>query len=380
GPDSVGRLVLKLDRGAVFVDGRFQFGHPADIVLSLPDRDFKLQPNQRFFAVAEQGQSRLYALMFSDSGATKDATPAPVPLAGNQGGVAEAVPAKLSAGIVVALSPTGKAATLGTFSPPAALRAEATRPVSVFVVARDFNKDLGLWPRPAVLGPLLAERMARVPGIRVVDGSGDTRFAYLANSALKKGQDDFLKSLALAQGARWALVGNCVTDSPPGEGGRWVRGQAELRLLDAESPSGSLELVNETAVTEVARSGRSLQQTSRQAFEAASDEASRYMVWQVEDLLRGQPHAVLLLRLEVEGADQATLAALRTRLDAMDSVQRFFRRRYYSHVADFDLMLRREPADFDAQWAAAPASRGWTFRSLPSRDSDERRVLAVKAP
>lgn len=356
-----GRVVLKLDQGCLLIDGRFQFGRAADLVLSLPDRALALPQGQRFFARAEEGRSSFYE-----------------PLTG---GARQAAPAALSAGAMSLLSPTS-AAPDGVI--PAALFDELTRPVPVLVLARDYNQDLGLWPRPAVLGPLLAERMSAIPGIKIVDGSGDTRFAYRANNALKSGQDEYLKGLALAQGARWVLLGNCVSDTPPQESApnlRRIRGQAEVRLLETDGPDGGMELVSEAAVTRVARAGRPMEQASRQAFEAASDEVARYVQAGVEDLLRGKAHADVLIQLEADNVDQPALEALRARLDALDSVQRVFRRRFARRTAFFDLVLRKSAADFDAQWSAASAADtggALRWRSLPSPKPGLRRVKALR--
>ena len=352
------RVILKLDEGFLLVDGRFQFGRPADVVLSLPDRSVPLPPDRRFFARAGQGRSAFY-----------------VPLTWSAGTFA---PAALSQGAFTLLSQ----AAAKDAAVPADLAAELNRPVRLFVVARDFDQDLGLWPRPAVLGPLLAERMASIPGIQVVDGSGDTYFAYRANAALKGGQDFFLKELARAQGARWVLVGNCVTDTPPQENApnrRSIRGQAEVRLLEADGESGGLELVSEAAVTRVARAGRPEEQAGRQAFEAASDEVARYMGWHIENLLQGRAHAQVVLRLEADGVDNAALDALRGRLGSLDSVQRYFRRSFSKRTAFFDLVLRKEPADFDRQWAAA-RDGSWRFVRVPGGEPDLRRYRAERAP
>jgi hypothetical protein len=351
------RVVLKLDQGFLLVDGRFQFGRPADVVLSLPDRVLDLPAGQRFFVHAGQGRSEFY-----------------VPMSGTAEAVA---PADLSGGAMSALAPL-RAAPAGAV--PRDLFDELSRPVPLFVLARDFNQDLGLWPRPAILGPLLAERMAAIPGIVVVEGSGDTAFSYKANGALKKGDDSFLKGLALAQGARWVLVGNCVSDTPPQESApnlRRVRGQAEVRLLEADGEDGGLELVSEEAVTRVARAGRPIEQASWEASEAASDEVARYMQGHVEDLLAGRSHAAVLIQFEADNVDQAAMEALRARLESLDSVQHLFRRSFSRRTAIFDLILRKDLADFDAQWAAVPEPDGaWRWKSLSTTEPGLRRIRA----
>jgi hypothetical protein len=352
------RVILKMDEGVLLVDGRFQFGRSADVVLSLPDLSIPLPADSRFFARAGKGSSGFY-LPVDDDGTAAEAA--------------------LSGSAMVALQPQ-RLAPSGTL--PESLFSELTRPVKLFVVARDFDQDLGEWPRPAVLGPLLTERMADIAGIQVVDGSGDTYFAYQANGALKGGQDFFLKEMALAQGARWVLVGNCVTDTPPQESApilRHVRGQAEVRLLEADGEAEGLELVSEAAVTRVARAGRPMEQASRQAMEAAADEVSNYLKWQIENLLKGHAHADVLLKLQADNMDEDAMEALRARLASMDSVQRVFRRSFSKKVAVFDLMLRRDAADFDAQWAAAKGG-AWSFESLPAPDPLTRCVRALKAP
>jgi hypothetical protein len=351
------RVILKLDEGVLLVDGRFQFGRPADLVLSLPDRSLPLPAGARFFVRATQGASGFY-----------------VPLSGAPRAAAHAA---LSGTAVAALQPLSPAAAAEV---PADLVDELDRPVRIFVVARDYDQDLGLWPRPAVLGPLLTERMADIPGLQVVDGSGDTYFAYKANAALKSGQDFFLKEMALAQGARWVLVGNCVTDTPPSESApllRGVRGQAEVRLLEADGESGGLELVSEAAVTRVARAGRPQEQASRQAFEAASDEVARYLRWHIEDLLQGRAHADVLIQLVAENVDQQALDALKARLAGMDSVQRVFRRSFSKKTVVFDLLLRKAIPDFDRQWSALSGG-AWRWESLAAGNPAQRRVRAEK--
>jgi hypothetical protein len=351
------RVVLKLDRGCLLVDGRFQFGRPADLVLSLPDRSLLLPQGRRFFVRVEKGHSDFY-----------------VPLTGSP----EIAAADLNGDSLGALAPL-KAAPADAV--PKALVDALGSPVTVFVVARDYNQDLGLWPHPPVLGPLLAERMAAIPGIEVVEGSGDTLFAYRANHALKSGEDDFLKQLALGQGARWLLAGNCVTDTPPQESApslRRVRAQAEVRLLEADGGDGGLELVSEAAVTRVARAGRPIEQASREASEAASDEVARYVEGHVEDLLQGRAHAEVLIQLEADNVNQEALEALRVRLESLDSVQRVFRRRFSNRTAVFDLVLRKDVADFDAQWAAAADGGKWRWKTLPPSDGGHRRVRALR--
>jgi hypothetical protein len=158
-----------------------------------------------------------------------------------------------------------------------------------------------------------------------------------------------------------------------------VRGQAEVRLLEADGESDGLELVSEAAVTRVARAGRPVEQASRQAFEAASDEVARYMGWHVANLLQGRAHAEVLIRLEADNVDVDALDALRAKLASMDSVQRVFRRSFSRKTAFFDLILRKDLADFDRQWTPA-RSDGWRFVRVPDAAADLRRVRAERAP
>jgi hypothetical protein len=177
------------------------------------------------------------------------------------------------------------------------------------------------------------------------------------------------------------LVGNCVTDTPPQESAaslRRVRGQAEVRLLEADGEDGGLELVSEEAVTRVARAGRPIEQASWEASEAASDEVARYVEGHVEDLLQGRAHAEVLVQLEADNVSQDALDALRVRLESLDSVQRVFRRRFSDRTAVFDLVLRKDVADFDAQWAAVQDAGEWRWKTLPSLDGGHRRVRALR--
>lgn len=350
------RVVLKLDEGALLVDGRFQFGRPADFVLSLPDQSLPLPKDERFAAVAAKGSSAFYRLQLEPQRQ------------------AFRVRAGSEAGAARLLTPAAKPEKEAPF--PSWFFDELEQPVGLFILGRDFNQDLGLWPRPAILGPLLTERLGRMRGLRVVEGSGSTFHAYRANNALKTGMDAYLKQLGRERGARWVLVGNAVAESVRGPGERRVQGLVELRLLEAESDGDGLELVSESGSTRVARSGRALELAAREALELASVEAAGHLEWQLGNLLQGRPHAQVLLRLVLEGAEEGSLQALRTRLGAMDAVQRVFRRSYAQKVAAFDLTLRRTPEDFDAQWAAQPPA-GWDFRPLPGL-AGERRYRAQR--
>jgi hypothetical protein len=352
------RVVLKLDEGALLVDGRFQFGRPADIVLSLPDRSVLLPKDERFVAVVAKGSSSFYRVQ---------AQPSP------------------QAFKVAALGDSQSgSARLGASAPkpeknlpfPPSLFDALAQPVKVFVLARDFNMDLGLWPRPPVLGPLLAERLAGIPGLTVVDGSGSTYFSYRANGALKEGLDAHLKAVAREQGARWLVAGNVVAESLRPDGGeRRVQGQAELRLMETDGRDGGLELVSESGTTRVARAGRALELAAREAMEAASAEAAGHLEWHLGNLLQGRAHAQVLLKLVLEGASNESLADLRQRLGGMDTVQRVFRRSFANKEASFDLLLRRSLADFDAQWQAWPVG-AYGYESLEAGEA-LRRYRAV---
>ncbi|HXB98331.1 MAG TPA: hypothetical protein VNZ54_09770 [bacterium] len=351
------RQVLRLEEGALLVDGRFQFDRPLELVLALPERSLALPPNARFFALAQGGASRLYL-------------PA-------DGGLA--VAADLSNSALVALPGAAPAAVEG-LGP--ALFTELTRTVKLLVIARDYDQDLGQWPHPAVLGPLLAERLAKLPGLQLVDGSGATRLAYAANGALKKGDDSYLRELGRSKGARWVLAGNDVSLTPPQEeepSSRVVLGQAEARLLECSAAADSQELVTEAAVTRVARAGRALELSSRQAQEAAADRLAYYMEPHLLDLLAGRSHPQVLEKLVLENATQDSVRALRDRLDRLDAVARFFRRAFAQRTASFDLVLRQDEAELDRQWAALPADGDWRFKALPSESGVRRfRAQAVR--
>ena len=335
------RVVLKLDEGSLLVDARFQFGRPVDILLSLPDQSLPLPLDQRFFAQAVSGHSAFFVPV---SGTPEGYGAWPATLDRAQGRFVVQVPDK----------PARYKAPL-----PATLYGELQRPVRLFILGRDFNQDVGLWPRPAVLGPLLAERLSQVPGLQVVEGSGDTFYAFRANNALKSGQDFFLKEMGRAQGAQWVLAGNCVAETvlasqdPDGKGRR-VKGTVELRLLETEDDDGGLELVNESANTLVARAGRPLELAAREAMEAASNEAAGYLVYHLNNLLAGKPHAEKLIKLQFEGVDPPAWAGIRAVLGGMDSVQRVFKRRFAGGILNVDVMLRKDEADFREQWKAAP--------------------------
>jgi hypothetical protein len=356
------RVVLKLDEGTLLVDARFQFGRPADIVLSLPDSSLPLPADQRFFAQASAGHAAFF-----------------VPITGTPEGFG-AWPARFDKAQDRIIQQAPSKPKDYHAPVPASLYGELQRPVRVFVLGRDFNQDLGLWPRPAVLGPLLAERLASVPGLQVVDGSGDTFFAYRANNALKSGQDFFLKEMGRARNAQWVVAGNCVAQTalagtdPEGHGRR-VRGETELRLLETEGDEGGLELVSESADTLVARAGRPLELAAREAMEASSNEAAGYLVYHVENLLAGRSHAEKLIKLQFEGADREAWSAIRSALGHMDSVQRLFRRSFAGGVLKVDVMLRKEEGDFRDQWKGAPWKGGPPQSLGTSEDGSERYAL-----
>ena len=351
------RQVLRLEQGALLVDGRFQFDRPVELVLALPERSLAPPLNARFYAVARNGASQLYL-------------PAPD---------GRAVAADLSNSAVVAL-PGSAARSVDGIGP--ALSAELTRTVKLLVIARDFDQDLGQWPHPAVLGPLLAERLGRLPGLQLVDGSGSTRLAYAAKGALKKGDDSYLRELGRRQGARWVLAGNDVSLTPPQEGEpsrRVVLGQAEVRLLESAGGAESQELVSEAAVTRVARAGRALELASRQAQEAAADRVTGYMEPHLLDLLAGRSHPQVLEKLVLENATADSVRALRARLERLDTVARFFRRAFAQKTASFDLILRQDEAELDRQWSGLSQTGDWRFKALPS-ESGVRRFRAQSAP
>jgi hypothetical protein len=340
------RLVLRLDQGQLLIDGRFQFDRPADLVLGLPESSFPLPLDARCLVDVQGGHSRCYLPL----------TPAAAGLA---------VPAALSGSAWVA-EPGAQPAAVPGLAP--ALFKALDAPVRLFVIARDFDQDLGQWPRPPVLGPLLTERLGRIPGLQMVDGSGSTAYAYEANNALKTGDDLWLKELGRRLGARWVLAGNDVSLTPPSESApsrRAVLGQAEVRLLEVEAGSEGQELVSEAANTRVARAGRALELASRQAQEAVADQVAGYLDWSLRRLLQGQAHAPSVLKLVLENATPDAVQALRWRLSSLDAVSRYFRRAYAQKVISFDLLLRKDEAGLDAQWAAAPGV-GWRFKLLES--------------
>lgn len=345
------RVVLNLDEGALLVDGRFQFGRPADIVLSLPDRSVILPKDERFVVTVKDGHSDFYRLRTQPQRQAFKARP----------GI------ESEAGSLLASAPKPEK----DLPFPADLFDELEHKVSVFILARDFDKDLGLWPRPPILGPLLTERLRKLPGLTVVDGSGDTFFSYRANGALKSGNDEYVKGVAREQGAQWVLAGNVVSESLRDPHDRRVQGQAELRLMEVDGEEGGLELVSEAGTTRVARDGRALELVARQAMEAASLEAAQHLEWQVGNLLQGKAHGQTLIKLVLEQADAGSLAELRQRLAGMDTVQKVFRRSYANKVAGFDLLLRKSPAAFDAQWAAWPVGH-YRFELMDHGEAERR--------
>ncbi len=349
------RLVLKLDEGSLLVDGRLQFGRAQDVVLSLPDLTLPLPTGVRLVARTHGGKSELFVPQ-DDDGEPRSVTWDPV---------------------TSSLKPSARNNRDPKLSQD--LWDEFDRPIPIFVVGRDYNRDLGLWPRPAVLAPMLVETLGELDGLVVVEGSGDTFFANMANNALKTGKDFFVREMAAARDARWVVVGNCVAqtlaDSPaPGEPkGRRLVGQAEVRVLEVGGVGE--ELVNEQAVTIVARAGRPLELAGRDAFEGASLKVSKYVAYQLENLAQGRQHAPVLLRLVFNNVDQDRQVALRRGLSSMDSVQRVFKRGYAAKTLKIDVMLRKTEAEYWAQMQAWPWP-GFTLKN--AGQEDDARVFTVR--
>lgn len=349
------RLVLKLDEGSLLIDGRLQFGRAQDVVLSLPDLTLPLPTGVRLVARTLKGKTELFVPQ-EDDGEPRSVTWDPVT-------------SQLKPSLHNSRDPKLSEELWDEFD----------RPIPIFVVGRDYNRDLGLWPRPAVLAPMLVETLGELDGLVVVEGSGDTYFAAMANNALKTGQDFFVREMAAARDARWVVVGNCVAqtlaDSPShGEPkGRRLVGQAEVRVLEVGGTGE--ELVNEQATTIVARAGRPLELAGREAFEAASLKVSKYVAYQLENLAQGRQHAPVLLRLVFNNVDQERQLALRRGLASMDSVQRVFKRVYAAKSLKIDLILRKDEPEF---WAQLQAWRwsGFSLRAQP--DEEGAKVFIIR--
>jgi hypothetical protein len=326
-------LVIRIESGACYFDPRFLLGRPSNITLELPDTSFEVDAGMPFMVSRLPGRKSAYA--------TVDAS----------GGISSAVRVK------------GEFVSLGKVAHgwPEAFNATAKEPVPILVLGRDYDKELKVWPRPAVLGPALMEALKGMKGLRLVDGSGSTTLAYFANNALRTGQDFFVQTLARERGARFVLAGNLVVEELREESSRLRRhplmsAVAELRVLEAFERGDVV--VSDVATTLCARAGRALETAGREALQGAAQRAARYVRADLEQLLQGQAHPPLLLKMVFHGVDTGRQRDLRRALSDMDAVQRFFKRSFAGGVFKIDVVLRKSEAEFLRQLKA------WDFQNF----------------
>ncbi len=322
-------LVFRLEQGELWVDPRMLLGRPSRLTLDLPDKAFEVQGPQPFLAAVEP------------AGATSWAFP-------SEGGGLRPMRRVQEGWEPEAGAPEG-------FPWSGALLELALRPLPVLVLARDYDAERGRWGRPARLGPALAQALGGLPGLELVEGSGDTTLAAYANNAIRSGQDFFLRQLARERGARLLVSGNNVVEQVREEGyarNPHMSAVAELQVL--ESQAGGEVLVADSATTLVARAGRSLEDAGSQALAGSAQRAALYLRGHMEALLRGEPHQPRLLKLVFNNVSEARQRELRRALSALDSVQRFFKRGFASGVLRLDVILRGGEEKFLGQLEAWP--------------------------
>jgi hypothetical protein len=322
-------LVLRVDSGTLYVDPRFLLGRPSAITLDLPDASFEVKGGLPFMISADAKRKTNFAA-FDAAGAY--------------------APAERSAGAFVKLTLSAKTSGAQVW-PKAFLDAQAA-PLAMLVLARDYDKELKSWPRPAVLGPALLGALKDMKGLSLVEGSGDTKLAYYSNHALRSGLDDFLQAQARERGARFVVVGNLVSEELKDESPRLRRNPlmsavAEFRVLEAFEHGDAV--VSDVAVTLTARAGRALEIAGREAMEGAAQRAAKYLAGDMEDLLKGESHPPQLLKVSFSHVGDDAQRELRRKVSDLDSVQRFFKRGFAGGVFKIDVILRKSQGDFLAQ-------------------------------
>ncbi len=326
----VRQTLLQLSSGQAAVDLRPLTGRtlPADI--DLPDARMDLAPGISYLVQTDPEQPSRLALW-------------------SQGQV---LPAQWHEGSLQALSPSPKAQDWDL-----RLIQALQRPIPVLIVARDYDAELKDWPKPPYLGPALYQSLSSLKGLSLVAGSGDRTLAVKANHALKSGFDDYLRQLGREKGARWVVAGNLVVDlmnhqTPWFEKHPQMSAHAEYKVV--ESFAAGETLLADTANTLVARRERPLYIARKEALQAASSKAAAYLSDGMINLLEGKAHESSLRRLVFSGVDDVAWAELRRALNQMDSVRRYFKRRYAQRVLNLDLVLRKPLPEFLDQLQSWP--------------------------
>jgi hypothetical protein len=294
-------LVLRLEKGEALVDPRFLLKRPSQIRFDLPDAQFELKGGSPTAMSVDPGRP------------TRHATDDP------------------------------------------RLKALAEAPVPVLLLARDYDSEMKTWPKPAILGPAMYKALEGIPGLRLVEGSGDTKLAYFSNNAIKTGKDFFLQDLARERGARFVIVGNLVSEQLREDSLSQkpiMSAVAEFRVLEAH-PGGDV-IVNDTATTLMARGNKHLELAGLHVLRMAANRAAAYLKDDIAGLLKGEPHPAQLLKVTFNNVKESWSGELRQGLGRLPSVSRFFKRGFASGVFRADVILRKSEPIFLGQLMAVP--------------------------
>jgi hypothetical protein len=331
---AVPRLVLEVSGGWLAVDSRFQFERAMDLHVGRPGQTVQVPSGARWLLGEDARGRALYGLM---DGST---------LVHAQAGKKGLTPEKKQKEKIVEEFPRGPRLWLDGAQ-------------SMLVLARDFDRDSGKWPRPPVLGPALVRELgAAYPRqLTLVDGSGGTYLARTANHAIKTGDDTWLRTLGLKMGAQWILVGNLVVRDPglnnelaSSYNPPVFQARAEARLIES-FPGGDI-LVSDASNTTVARVGRPRHASRRLALDSAAEELAGHLKYHFGELFMGRSHSQTLMSFSFQNVTAASLPKLKRALGALDSVQRMFSRRFAGGIFKVDLVPRR-----DAQHLAGQVAR-----------------------
>jgi len=347
----VRQILVQLSSGQAAVDLRPLTGRTLPADLDLPDARMDLAPGASYLVKASPEHASQIALIHGSS----------------------VIAAEWKDGALVPVSGTPHADS-GPWDER--LLQALARPIPVLVLARDYDADIKDWPKPPYLGPALKASLAGLQGISLVAGSGDHALAAQANHALKSGLDDYLKQLGREKGARWVVAGNLVVDlmdhqTPWFSKHPQMSANAEYKVI--ESFGAGETLLADTANTLCARRERPLYIARKEALRAAADKAAAYLADGMATLLQGKAHESALRKMVVSGVDDAAWAELRRALNQMDSVRRYFKRRYAQRVLSLDLVLRKPLLEFTSQLLAWP----WVGFSLSLEDSDNDAALRL---
>ncbi|MES2201529.1 MAG: hypothetical protein V4498_04695, partial [candidate division FCPU426 bacterium] len=166
--------------------------------------------------------------------------------------------------------------------------------------------------------------------------------------------DAYIQDFSRKLGARWVMVGNLVVNQvkDAGAGPPRVSALAEVKLLEAREFGD--ELVTESAFSVTEKEGRSYEETSRQALEAAASRVGRYLRADLTLLMAGKMSPPRPSKAVFKGVTPGGQKLLRRNLAQMDSVQRFAVAAFSNGVLTLDLVLRQGEEQFLKELLAAP--------------------------